>query len=96
MYGDQILRICLWILGLKGLRQPQNPYISTKDIKNRSPEKDGKGEAKSVWLLITGGGGLPNDGDRDTHHLRWRYDYGLLSGWKTTLVDRSPNYPFSV
>ena len=54
MYGDQILRICLWILGLKGLRQPQNPYISTKGIKNRSPEKNGKGEAKSVWLLITG------------------------------------------
>ena len=54
MYGDQILRICLWILGLKGLRQPKNPYISTKDIKNRSPEKDGKGDAKSVWLLITG------------------------------------------
>ena len=54
MYGDQILSICLWILGLKGLRQPQNPYISTKDVKNRSPEKDGKGEAQAVWLLITG------------------------------------------
>ena len=46
------MRICLWILGLKGLGQPQNPYISTKDIKNRSLEKDDKGEAKSVWLLI--------------------------------------------
>ena len=42
------------------------------------------------------GGGLPYDGDKDTHHLRWEYDYGPLSGWKTTLVDRSLNRTYTV
>ena len=45
---------------------------------------------------LVGGGGLPYDGDRDTHHLRWWYDYGLLSGWKTTLVHRSLKRTYTV